>query len=126
MTNSSTPDLSVILSPNFFNTLIGPNLEIGNRDLNTTRGVVLCSRRDGRGAQAGVDTKDDPGQEAVLDVITELDVVEERVGGAVSLGLGGNDTVVSIGEVGLGVGVVRVEQLHRVADGLVPEGLADV
>lgn len=126
MTNSSTPDLPVIPSPSFLNILIGTSLEVGDGDLNTARGVVLRSRRDGGGAQAGVDTEDDPGQEAVLDVVTELDVVEERVGGAVGLGLGSDDTVVGIGEVGLGVGVVGVEQLDGVADGLVPEGLADV
>lgn len=116
MTNSSTPDLPVIPSPNFLSTLIGPSLKVGDRDLNTARGVVLRSRGDGGGAQAGVDTKDDPGQEAVLDAVTELDVVEEGVGGAVGLGLGGDDTVVGVGGVGLGVGVVGVDQLHGVAD----------
>lgn len=102
------------------------NLEVGNRDLDTTGSVVLGSRRDSGGAQAGVDTKNNPGEEAVLDAVAELDVVKEGVGGAVGLGLGGDDAIVGVGGVGLGVGVVGVEQLDLVADGLVPEGLADV
>lgn len=87
--------------------------------------IVNRSRADGRGERR-VDCEDDPGKEAVTDGVAQLDVVEERIAGAIDRSLGNNNLVIGVEGHCVGVGVVRRQQLDGITDGLIPEGLANV
>lgn len=93
--------------------------------LDTTLGVVGRSSADST-VQGSVDGKHNPGQESVLNAVTQLDVVEHRVAGAVDQSLSSDDLVLRVGGHRLRVGVVRGQLLDDIAHGLVPEGLTDV
>lgn len=68
-----------------------------------------------------VDGNGDPGEEAVLEVVAELDVVEDGVNGG---GLVGEDGVVGVGGDLDGVVAVRRQRLDVVDELLVPEQVA--
>lgn len=72
----------------------------------------------------GIETNLDPGKETVIKIVTQIDVLGERVVGTV--GLQHAPHVVRIRGDGLSVGVVRVGIFHCAAEHFVPEELANV
>lgn len=74
--------------------------------------------------RGGIEANLDPGKETVIEVVTQIDVLGERVVGTV--GLQHAPHVVRIRGDGLSVGVVRVGIFHCAAQHFVPEELANV
>lgn len=90
--------------------------------LNTTISSVLRSRSD-LAVLRDIDTQGDPSEDTVAHIITEEDILDEGVN---SVGLLGEDAVISVlGEL-LGVGAVGAGGLDLGDQVLVEEELADV
>lgn len=77
-------------------------------------------------ASSGVNADNHPSKEATGDIVTEVDVVEDGVGGAVGGLLFAENVVLGVGGLLDGVGAIRRNSLDLGYKGLVPEQLANV